>query len=466
MPSISSRLEHVLATLDGRKAASITSLKQFLSIPSVSAQPGHAHDVQLCAAWLAEQLRFADLDANVIPTAGHPLVIARNKHQAGRPTVLLYGHYDVQPAEPLDLWTSPPFAPAVRDGAIWARGAADDKGQVWAHVEAIMAWQGAGGLPVNLIAVIEGEEEVGSVNLGAYLKSHRHALQCDIAIVSDTSMFSPEIPAITYGLRGLVYLEVILTGATHDLHSGIYGGVAPNPANALCEILATLHDEKGRVNVPGMYDDLDPVSEAERAMWESLLSEDEQTKKDLGIDILPGETDFSPRERAWARPTCDINGITSGYQGPGAKTVIPAQASAKVSMRLAPRQDPAKIEAAFIQAMHDRCPAGYQLKIISHGGSPAVLTPLEGPAIAAAKEACEIGFGAAPAMVRGGGSIPVVGYFSTILDANTLLVGFGLSDDRVHSPNEKFNLNCLHGGARTAAALYETLARKLGSPEE
>ena len=397
-----------------------------------------------------------------MPTHGHPIVLAKNKHVEGRPTVLFYGHYDVQPPEPLELWTTPPFEPTVRAGSIYARGAADDKGQVWAHIEALLAWQSHGGVPVNITLLIEGEEEIGSEHLADFVHKHAKELRADIAVVSDTNQFAPGVPAITYGLRGLVYMELTVTGPSHDLHSGLYGGSVPNAANVLCEVLATLHDRDGKITIPGFYDAVLPVSDEERKMWRGLPFDEKKYAAELNLSTLTGESGYTTLERCWARPTCDINGITSGYQGPGAKTVIPAKASAKVSMRLVPNQDPIKIRDAFIKTIKERCPKGVTPEVTCHSHTPAVLVPMHSPAMELAAESLEVGFGVRPALIRGGGSIPVVQMIKSVLGIDTLLIGFGLPDDRVHSPNEKFDLDALHQGARTAAALYDRLSRLQG----
>jgi acetylornithine deacetylase/succinyl-diaminopimelate desuccinylase-like protein len=457
-------LERVLATLDSRKHQSLTALKDFLRIPSVSTKPEHKSDMLRCANWIVDQLKFAHLDAKVMETRGHPCVVARNKHVAGRPTILFYGHYDVQPPEPLELWNSPPFEPTVRKDdngfdAVFARGAVDDKGQVWAHIEAITAWQAHGGLPVNLIMLIEGEEEIGSENLEEFIRQNKTLLSADLCLISDTGLYARGVPSICYGLRGLVYEEVKITGPSHDLHSGGYGGVVPNPANVLVEILATLHNPDGSVNIPGFYDDVAPITPEEKAMWQKLPHSDERLAKELGLTALSGEAGFSTLERNWARPTCDINGLSGGYQGPGAKTVIGSWASAKVSMRLVPNQDPNKIQQAFRKAILDRAPKNVKVEftIDGHNGWP-VVTPIDTKACKLAAEAVKIGFGAEPTFVRGGGTIPVVATLKRELGLDSVLVGFGLPDDRVHSPNEKFDLECLYAGTRTAAALYDRLA--------
>jgi acetylornithine deacetylase/succinyl-diaminopimelate desuccinylase-like protein len=450
--------EEVLRTIDSRKDAAVSGLREFLSIPSVSTKPEHAGDLRRCAQWLADRLKTAGLRADLRETGGHPIVLARNDHQAGRPTVLFYGHYDVQPPEPLEKWVTGPFAPVIRDGAIYARGAADDKGQVWAHVEAVAAWQQHGGLPVNLTMLIEGEEEIGSEHLERFVRENREELRADIAVISDTNQFARGVPAITYGLRGLVYCEVFITAADHDTHSGLYGGAIPNPANILCELLATLHDHQGRVNLPGFYDDVQPLAESERDAWQNLPFDEAAWLRNLKLDQTAGEPGYTTLERRWARPTCDINGLTSGYQGHGAKTIIPSTASAKVSMRLVPNQDPLKIVTIFEHTLRERCPTTVKIEFARHGLAGAVLVPREGQAMTLAAEAIQDGFGTAPRLIREGGSIPVVGLIKTTLGIDTLLIGFGLPDDRVHSPNEKFDLDALHKGTRTAAVLYENLA--------
>ena len=459
-------LDRVLQTVDQRKDAAVAALSEFLRIPSVSTKPEHKPDMARCATWLADQLRAGGLRAEIRPTPGHPIVLAKNDHHPGRPTVLFYGHYDVQPPEPLEQWTTGAFDPTVRKDdngfdALFARGAVDDKGQVWAHCEAILAWQAHGGLPVNLTMLIEGEEEIGSDHLAAFVRDHKDELKADVAVISDTGQFDRGVPAITYGLRGLVYMEVFLTGPSHDLHSGMFGGSVPNPANVLVELLATLHDRNRRVAVAGFYDDVRPLADFERQEWAKLPFDEGQSFRESGLtpEAAMGEPGYSTLERRWARPTCDINGLTSGYQGHGAKTIIPSKASAKVSMRLVPDQDPAKIADAFERHLRDRCPHGLKIEFARHGAGPAVVVPAEGRAMQLAAEAVEQGFGRRPTLIREGGSIPVVGLIKSVLGIDTLLVGFGLPDDRVHSPNEKFDLDALHKGSRTAAVLYERLAR-------
>src|SRR5688572_17239622 len=459
-------LPNVLRTIDDRKDAAVAALSDFLRIPSVSTKPEHAADMRRCASWLADQLNAGGMRAEIRETGGgkgHPLVLAKNEHKPGRPTVLFYGHYDVQPPEPLEKWTTRPFEPTVRDGAgggaLYARGAADDKGQVWAHCEAVLAWQANGGLPVNLTMLVEGEEEIGSENLDRFVRDHREELRADVAVISDTNQFARGLPALTCGLRGLVYMEVFLTGPSHDLHSGMFGGSVPNPANVLCELIATLHDRDGRVNIPGFYDDVEPIPEIERAAWKKLPFDEAANLKELDLTEGTGEVGYTTLERRWARPTLDVNGLTSGYQGHGAKTVIPSVASAKVSMRLVPDQDPAKVADAFEWALRERCPKNVKIEFARHGLAGPVVVPADSPAMRLASEAVKEGFGVAPTLIREGGSIPVVALFKSVLNVDTLLVGFGLPDDRVHSPNEKFDLDALHKGSRTAAVLYEKLAK-------
>ena len=458
-------LNQVLSTLESRKQKSLAMLTELLAIPSVSTKPEHKPDMQRCATWLADQLKAAKLDVQIMPTGGgegHPIVLAKNKHQAGRPTILVYGHYDVQPPEPLDLWKSPAFEPTVRKDdngfdAIFARGAVDDKGQVWAHCEAISAWQAHGGLPVNLTVLLEGEEEIGSEHLEDFVRKNKDLLKSDLCVISDTGLFDRDTPAITYGLRGLLYEEIFLTGPSHDLHSGGYGGAAPNPANVLCRLIAALHDADLRVTVPGFYDNITPLTQRERDMWTRLPFDEQQFMKELELPSLSGEKDYSTLERLWARPTCDVNGLTAGYQGHGAKTVIGAKASAKVSFRLVPGQDPVKIQQAFRKMMRERCPSNVKVEFQNHGCGPAAITPIDTRAAGLAGEALKVGFGKEPQFIRTGGTIPVVGLMKETLGIDTLLVGFGLPDDRVHSPNEKMDLGCFYKGTTTCAALYDRL---------
>ena len=460
---MTAKLEDVLSTLNAREDAAVSQLKELLSIPSVSTKPEHAGDCRQAAQWLHDLLKQAALDVSIMETgtkqkAGHPIVVAKNKHEAGRPTVLVYGHYDVQPPEPLDLWTSPPFEPTVRDGKLFARGASDDKGQTFCHVDAVLAWQANGGLPVNLTLLIEGEEENASENLEAFVKSYADHLKADVAVVSDTAQWDKGVPAITYGLRGLCYQEVILTASNTDLHSGSFGGAVPNAANELVKLLASLHDDNGRVTVEGFYDDVRELTDDERKTLNELPFDEAKYFRDLGISGGTGEAGYTTIERRSARPTLDINGLTSGYQAKGAKTVIPAQASAKVSMRLVGDQSWTDIREKFRKTLRDHCPANCTLEFIDHGGIDASVLPHDSKAMQLAAEAVEEGFGAKPVFSREGGSIPVGSLFKSALGVDTLFVGFGLPDDNLHAPNEKFDLDSFHAGRRTAAALYAKLA--------
>lgn len=465
---LEARLATVLTRIENCRSAAVSELAEFLRIPSVSADPHRAGDVAACARWLAGRIEAAGLHAEVKNTPGHPVVLACNEHRAGRPTVLLYGHYDVQPPDPIEGWMTPPFEPVVRNTdagtpAIFARGAADDKGQIWAHLQAMAAWESVGGgLPVNLVALLEGEEEIDSHHLAGFIAEHRSELAADVAVVSDTNGFARGVPAITTGLRGLVYSEVTLRVAPHDLHSGIHGGAVRNPALALARLLAGLHDANGQVTLDGFYDEVIPPAAAEIRGWERLRFDQAGYAASLqlagGQSALTGETGYSTLQRRWARPTCDVCGLTSGYQGPGAKTIIPAAATAKVSFRLVARQDPLKVRAAFDNYIREHTPAGLLQTTTHFAAAPAALVSSEGRWIAAATAAVHRGFGVVPVLLREGLTIPVVNLLKASLGLDTLLVGFGLPDDRPHAPNEKFDLDALSAGSRTAAALYAHLA--------
>ncbi len=377
--------------------------------------------------------------------------------------MLVYGHYDVQPVEPLDQWITPPFEPTVRDGNLFARGATDDKGQMLTHVKSAEAWlRSVGRLPVQLKFVIEGEEEVGSRNLTPFLAAHRDKLKCDVAVISDTSQFGPGRPAITYGLRGIACFELRLAGPKQDLHSGTFGGAVINPALALCQMLAVLRDPSGRVTIPGFYDDVVPLTAEERKQIAALPFDERQFQEQIGVAATGGEAGFSTLERRWARPTFEINGLTAGYQGEGAKTIIPAAASAKISFRLVPRQDPTKIAAALERQLRTLLPPGVSLELVDMHGAPAVVVPLDSPWMAAGARAIERAFGTRPVFMREGGSIPVVAAFRELLGVDTLLLGWGLDDDNAHSPNEKFALADFQRGIRASAYLWEELARAGG----
>jgi succinyl-diaminopimelate desuccinylase len=373
---------------------------------------------------------------------------------------LVYGHYDVQPVVPLDLWISPPFEPTRRDGNLYARGATDDKGQMLTHVFGAEAWIASQGrLPVNLKFLIEGEEEVGSSSINEYLTSHAERLACDCVVISDGSQFAPGQPAITYGLRGIACFELQLTGPARDLHSGTFGGSVTNPVNTLARMLAALIDERGKVRVPGFYEDVVPLTAKEREQFAALAFDEEHYFAQIGLAGAVGEEGYTALERRWARPTFDINGIWGGYQGQGAKTVLPAQAGAKFSFRLVPNQDPHKVAAALESMLQQLCPPGITMKLVSHHGSPGVLVPLDSPYVAAAARAIEYAFGRSPVFTREGGSIPIVTAFHETLHADALLIGWGQDDDNTHSPNEKFSLADFHRGIRASAKLWEELGK-------
>jgi succinyl-diaminopimelate desuccinylase len=378
---------------------------------------------------------------------------------AGAPTALVYGHYDVQPPDPLGEWISGPFEPTRRDGNLYARGATDDKGQMFTHVKAAEAWvRAGGGSPINLKFLIEGEEEVGSANLERFLRERKQDLACDVVVVSDSSQFGPGRPAITYGLRGIQYFELRITGPAQDLHSGVFGGAVQNPAVALVRMLSSLLSPDGRIQVPGFYDDVTPLEDRERAQFAALGFDEAAFREKLRVPALHGETGYSTLERRWARPTCDIHGLTSGYQGEGAKTVLPARASGKFSFRLVPKQDPHRIAAATRAFLEKQLPPGVTMELVDFHGAPAAAVSLDSPFMAAAARAIEHGFGRAPVFIREGGSIPVVGSFRDVLGVDTLLLGWGLDDDNTHSPNEKFHLADFHRGIRASARLWGELA--------
>jgi succinyl-diaminopimelate desuccinylase len=434
-------------------------LCDLLRIPSVSADSRHRGDIRKAAEWLVAKFRGLKLSCELVETAGHPIVLAETPKIEGAPTVLVYGHYDVQPPDPLDEWQSPPFAPTVRDGNIYARGATDDKGQMLTHVLSVEAWmKSVGRLPINVKLLIEGEEEVGSENLDKFIEANRERLACDVVVISDTSQFADGVPAITYGLRGIAYYELRLRGPKQDLHSGTFGGAVKNPAIALAEMLSGLIDEQGRVRVPGFYDDVAELSDAERKQFAELPFDEAAFRKQIGVAATFGETGFSTLERRWARPTFDVHGLTSGYQGEGAKTVLPAKASGKFSFRLVPNQDPKKISAGLRARLAELCPPGIEMELIDFHGAPGVVVPLDSPFMAAAARAIEHGFGRAPVYIREGGSIPVVSTFRNLLGVDTLLLGWGRDDDNTHSPNEKFNIADFHRGIRSSARLWRELA--------
>ena len=453
----------VLARADAEFDAYQARWLDWLRIPSVSAQPAHAADCRAAAEFARADLASLGFAAHLRETPGHPVVLAHHPGPGRHaPHLLFYGHYDVQPAEPLDLWTSKPFEPAIVEGPhgprVVARGAVDDKGQVAMWLAALRAWHGqTGSLPAQVTVIIEGEEEVGSPNLDAFLEANRDELRADVAVISDTGMWDIDTPAITTSLRGLVYMQVVLKASLRDLHSGLYGGAALNPINALTRALAALHDETGRVTLPGFYDNVAEVPPEQAAQWDTLGYDEAAFLADIGLRIPVGEAGRGGLERRWARPTCDINGIWGGYQGPGAKTVIAAEAGAKVSFRLVPGQDPQAVADSFRAFMQAHVPADARLDI-SGEGSPAFHMAAENPFIDAARAALAEEYGRPSVLIGSGGSIPVVGSLKRLLGLDSVLMGFGLADDQVHGPNEKFEVRCFHHGVRSHIRLLGKLA--------
>jgi acetylornithine deacetylase/succinyl-diaminopimelate desuccinylase-like protein len=439
----------------------LKELFTFLSFPSVSTDSKHRQDVRDCAEWIIGKLSAMQLTTELHETPGHPIVIARNRHQADRKTVLIYGHYDVQPADPLELWQSPPFSPEIRDGRIWARGATDNKGQMLAHILGVgKTLETKGELPVNLIFLFEGEEEIGSPNLAPFLKQHRDELKCDIIAISDTGMVAPNTGTLGYGLRGIACCEVKIIGPVRDLHSGIFGGAIANPATAISRLVASLHDSEGRVAIEGFYDDVRPLEAWEREMWAKVPGlSDQDYLKVTGSPASFGEPGYSSAERVFARPTAEVNGIGGGYQGEGSKTVIPSESFVKFSFRLVPDQDPQEILQQVKTHLEKHCPPGVRLEIeIGHDGKPYACDP-HSDFGKAAQRALKRTFPGEPMLIREGGSIPIVQAFREILDADTLLLGLALSDAQIHSPNENFPIENFEAGIRLNQALLEELAK-------
>lgn len=439
----------------------LENLKAALRIPSVSSQREHKADVKRCAEHIAAHLKSIGMTrAEVMTTPGHPVVYAEWLGATAKPTVLLYGHYDVQPPEPLDLWKTKPFEPTVIDGKLYARGACDDKGQVYMHLSAIEAHLAVNKrLPVNMKLVIEGEEEAGSESLEGFLKGNRKMLDADVIVVSDTSMLAPDHPALTYALRGILYTQIEVVGPTRDLHSGEFGGAVMNPANALCGIIAALKDADGRVTVPGFYDRVRELSAAEREAYAAVPFDEAGFIKESGAPMAWGEKGQSTLERVWSRPTLDVNGMWSGYTGEGSKTVLPSFAAAKVSMRLVPDQDADALFVAFEKHVRALAPAAVKVKVQNmHAGKPWITSP-EHPMLQAAIRALARAWTKKPALIREGGSIPVMATFQETHNLPCIMMGFGLHDDQVHAPNEKFSLTSFHGGTRSCAYLYEELGK-------
>ena len=453
-------LKPVFSFIENHRERFVRELAQFLSIPSVSTLSEHEKDVLDAADWVLDQLKKCGFNGKIYPTERHPILLARSPEISGAPVLLVYGHYDVQPPDPLDEWQTPPFSPDIRDGYIYARGATDDKGQLLTYIKAIEAILGAGqDLPLNLIILAEGEEEIGSPNLEKFLMQRKDELRADAVAISDSSQFAHGIPAITYGLRGLSYMQVDVQGPRFDLHSGSYGGILDNPAQALADILQKLKNPDGTVAIPGFYADVLPVEDWEREEMASLPIDLQSMKDYLGVSDFSGEPGYSLLERKTARPTLDINGLWGGFSGEGAKTIIPAKAGAKVSMRLVPNQTPEKIDRLFSEFVTANCPAGVSVKITNLHGADPVLVPRNTPAMLAAQRAIETGFGKKPVFIREGGSIPVVNLIKKHLgQENILLLGWGSPDDGAHSPNERFRIEDFYRGIRSAAALFSEMA--------
>jgi acetylornithine deacetylase/succinyl-diaminopimelate desuccinylase-like protein len=454
-------MDNVIDFVNVNRDRYLEELKAFLAIPSISALPAHAADVKHCADWTADEMRRIGLqNVRLLETPGYPVVYGDWLGAPGKPTILFYGHYDVQPVDPLNLWDSPPFEATVRDGEIYARGSADDKGQVFMHFKAVEAHLKQNGkLPVNIKFMIEGEEEVGSAHLDDFVRSHKDDLKADVVVISDSPMFTRGVPSMCYGLRGLVYFQIDLRGSSTDLHSGSFGGAVVNPAMALAQMLAQMKDRSGRIKIPNFYDDVLALSAEERAAWETLPFNEKKYRQDFGIPKVFGETGYSTLERTWARPTFEVNGLLSGFTGEGAKTVLPAVAMAKVSMRLVPNQEPDKIANLFEAYVKDVAPKSVELKITRmHGGKPW-MTSYDNPFVQAAGRAIEKGFGRKPVFTREGGSIPVVSTFQEELGLPSVLFGVGLPDENAHAPNEKLDVSNFHNGIIASAVLYDEIAR-------
>jgi acetylornithine deacetylase/succinyl-diaminopimelate desuccinylase-like protein len=455
-------MQSVLDYLKQNQSRFVAELCDYLRFPSVSAQPQHKPDLEACAGWLVDHCRNIGLESKLCPTSGHPIVVAKTPRTNGtrKPHFMVYGHYDVQPAEPFDLWKSPPFEPRIEGRTLYARGSTDNKGQNLAHLKAVEAYLKTGTpLPCDLTFVLEGEEEVGSESLSDFLNTNRSELDCDAIVISDTGIPSLKHPALTYSLRGIIAFEITVHGPARDLHSGIFGGAVENPAMALARMLAQVRDARGRVTIPGFYDGVLPLSKFERQQAKRYPMKDAQLKKLLGSPRLFGEKGFTATEQRSARPTFEINGLTSGYQGEGSKTIVPSWARAKITCRLVPNQNPARLRKAVVAHLKKICPPTVRLEIkAGHGAEAYFVSPTSNLAQASLR-ALKQAFEAEPILMREGGSIPIVNKFKRILGADSLLLGLGLPDDNAHSPNEKFHLDCFEKGQRMSAFLWQELAR-------
>lgn len=454
-------MEQVINYIESNYDNYIEELKDFLRIPSISTLAEHKEDMQKAADFVADKLRTAGMNqVEVFQTEGHPIVYGEWLGAPGKPTVLIYGHYDVQPVDPIELWDNDPFDPVIKEDKIFARGATDDKGQMYVHIKSVEAYfKSLGHLPLNVKFLIEGEEEIGSEHLTPFLAGHTELLSCDAVLISDTALFSPETPTLTYGLRGLAYMEVEVTGPNRDLHSGTFGGAVDNPINVLAGIIAKLKDKDGRISIPGFYDDVLKLSKQERENFKKLKFKEKEFAKSIGLKELKGEKGYSTLERIWARPTLDCNGIFGGWTGQGAKTVLPSKATAKISMRLVPHQKPKKIAKLFEKHIKKLAPSTVKVEVRDlHGGYP-VITPLEDPATIAASKAMARAFGKKTVFMREGGSIPIVVEFANRLNASPVLMGLGLNTENLHSPNEHFNLNHFKLGIKSSAYFFDEYSK-------
>jgi len=454
-------MNNVIDFINVNRERYLEELKALLAIPSISALPEHAGDVRRCAEWCGDEMRRVGLqNVQLFETPGNPIVYSEWLGAEGAPTILFYGHYDVQPVDPLDLWLSPPFEATIRDGEIFARGSADDKGQVFMHLKAIEAhFKQNGRLPVNIKLILEGEEEVGSVNLDNFVKGNKELLKADVVVISDSAMFARGVPSICYGLRGLVYFQIDVRGSNTDLHSGVFGGALANPAFVLAQMLTGMKERNGTIKIPGFYDDVVPLTDEERQAWATLPFNEKQYRKTFGIPKVQGEPGYTTLERTWARPTFEVNGLLSGFTGAGAKTVLPAVSMAKVSMRLVPNQDPNTIAKLFEDYVQKLAPKTVEVKVTRmHGGKPWMAS-FDNKFIQAAGRAIEQGFGRTPVFTREGGSIPVVATFQEELGLPSVLFGVGLPDENAHAPNEKLDCDNFHNGIIASAVLYQEIGK-------
>ena len=454
-------MQNVINYINSNKESYVEELKDFLKIPSISTLAENKKDMLTAANFVSKKMKDAGLEnVKIIETTGHPLVYADWLHSPGKPTVLVYGHYDVQPVDPINLWDSPPFEPTIKDGKIYARGATDDKGQMYMHIKSVEAFfKTVGSLPLNIKFIIEGEEEIGSDNLEEFVSKNRDMLKCDAVLISDTSLYGPGIPTLTYGLRGLCYMEITVTGPNRDLHSGTFGGAVDNPINVLADMISKLKDNNGKIKIPGFYDDVVKLTKKERDNFKALPFSEKQYAKALDVKELKGEKGYSTLERAWARPTLDCNGIYGGFTGEGAKTVLPSKATAKISMRLVPNQNPHKIAKLFTSYIKKIAPKSVTLEIKDLHGAFPIATSLDDKATKAAADALAKVFGKKTVFMREGGSIPIVVTFANKLKAAPVLMGMGLNTENLHSPNEHFNLKHFHLGILSSAYFLDEFAK-------